>query len=41
VRAVELVCERPVPSQLDGEELPASAHYAIRVVPRALRVLVP
>jgi diacylglycerol kinase family enzyme len=41
VRAVTLVCARPVASQLDGEELPASDHYAIRVVPGALRVRVP
>jgi diacylglycerol kinase family enzyme len=41
VRAVTLACARPVASQLDGEELPASDHYAIRVVPGALRVRVP
>jgi diacylglycerol kinase family enzyme len=40
-RAITFVCARPVPGQLDGEELPASDHYAIRVVPGALRVLVP
>ncbi len=40
-RTIDLVCARPLPSQLDGEELPPSDRYAIRVVPRALRVLVP
>jgi diacylglycerol kinase family enzyme len=41
VRTIDLACARPLPSQLDGEELPPSDRYAIRVVPRALRVLVP
>jgi diacylglycerol kinase family enzyme len=40
-RAIDLVCARPVPAQVDGEELPPSDRYAIRVMPRALRVLVP
>jgi diacylglycerol kinase family enzyme len=41
VRTITISYHRPVPSQLDGEELGVADRYDIRVLPGALRVRVP
>jgi diacylglycerol kinase family enzyme len=40
-REIRVELERPVPAQLDGEELAPAASWEIRVLPRALRICVP
>jgi diacylglycerol kinase (ATP) len=41
ITAVEVAFDRPIPSQIDGEELTVADRFAIRVQPGALRVCVP
>jgi diacylglycerol kinase (ATP) len=40
-REIRVELERPVPAQLDGEELAPAASWEIRVLPRAVRVCLP
>jgi diacylglycerol kinase (ATP) len=40
-REIRVELERPVPAQMDGEELAPAAAWEIRVLPRALRVCLP
>jgi diacylglycerol kinase (ATP) len=40
-REVRVELERPVPAQIDGEELAPAASWEIRVLPQALRVCMP
>ena len=41
VTRVDVILSRPLPCQLDGEEGAPADHYAVRVVPHAIRVRVP
>jgi diacylglycerol kinase (ATP) len=40
-REIRVELERPVPAQMDGEEVAPAASWEIRVVPRAVRVCLP
>lgn len=40
-RALEIEMERPVAAQIDGEELTPAAHFAVRLIPDAVRVCMP
>lgn len=41
ITALDLQSERPLPAQVDGEELPPATRFAVRIAPQALRFRVP
>lgn len=40
-KSIEVALSRPERAQMDGEELPAAGHFAVTVIPHAIRLKIP